>query len=67
MENRIIEIIEEVTDYNELRDNLDIDLLESEILDSFAFIQLLSKLEEEFSVEIQPTRTKTSDDFCGRI
>lgn len=55
MKNKIIDIIENVTGYKDLRNNMEIDLLESEILDSMAFIELISCLEEEFDIEIQPT------------
>lgn len=57
MEDRIIDIIEEVSGYENLRENLDIDLLRNEILDSLAFIELISTLNEEFDIEIQPTRS----------
>ena len=58
MKERIIEIIEEVSQFQNLRDYLEIDLLENNILDSFAFIQLISTLEDEFDIEIQPTQVK---------
>lgn len=58
MEDKIIDIIEEVSGYEELRKNLDIDLLKNEILDSLAFIELISTLNDEFDIEIQPTRCK---------
>ncbi|MBR2289709.1 MAG: D-alanine--poly(phosphoribitol) ligase subunit 2 [Clostridia bacterium] len=56
MEERIIEIIESLTDFKDLRKNREIDLLENEILDSLAFIELIEALEEEFDIEIQPTQ-----------
>ena len=56
MEERIIEIIENLTGFKNLKDNKDIDLLENEILDSLAFIELITNLEEEFDIEIQPTQ-----------
>ena len=56
MEEKIIEIIENLTGYDKLKENVDIDLLENEILDSLAFIELLTTLEEEFNIEIQPTQ-----------
>ena len=56
MENRIIEIIEEISGYKELKENKDIDLLENEIIDSLGFIELISYLEDEFDIEIQPTQ-----------
>ena len=58
MEEKIIEIIEELTGYKNLRENKEIDLLENEILDSLAFIELISSLENEFNIEIQPTQVK---------
>ena len=55
MEDKIIEIIEEISEYKDLKNNLNIDLIENEILDSLAFIELMTRLEDEFNVEIQPT------------
>ena len=56
MEERVIEIIENLTGYKKLKENKDIDLLENEILDSLAFVELITVLEEEFDIEIQPTQ-----------
>ena len=56
MEEKIIEIIVNLTGFNELKENRDIDLFENEILDSLAFIELITALEEEFNIEIQPTQ-----------
>ena len=56
MEEKIIEIIENLTGHDKLKENVDIDLLENEILDSLAFIELMTTLEEEFNIEIQPTQ-----------
>lgn len=58
MEEKIIEIIENLTGYKNLEENRDIDLLENEILDSLAFIELITTLEEEFNIEIQPTQVE---------
>ena len=56
MEEIIIEIIEKLTDFKDLKNNRDIDLLENEILDSLAFIELIEMLNDEFNIEIQPTQ-----------
>jgi len=56
LEERIIEIIEKLTDFKDLNNNKDIDLLENEILDSLAFIELIEMLNDEFNIEIQPTQ-----------
>lgn len=58
LEEKIIEIIEKLTNYKGLREDKNIDLLENEILDSLAFIELITALEEEFNIEIQPTQVK---------
>ena len=60
MEEKIIEIIENLTCYKNLKENIDIDLLENEVLDSLAFIELITTLEEEFDIEIQPTQVDTN-------
>ena len=59
MEDKIIEIIEELAEINNLRENKEIDLIENEILDSLAFIELIYRLEEEFNIEIEPTQVKS--------
>ena len=57
MENKIIDIIIEICGDESLRNNIEeIDLLENDILDSLSFITLISRLEEEFNIEIQPTQ-----------
>lgn len=58
MKDKIINIIEKVSGYENLRENLDVDLLQNEILDSLAFIELISTLNDEFNIEIQPTQVK---------
>ena len=58
MEDRVINIIAEICENETIKDNLDIDLIENEILDSLAFITLILRLEEEFDIEIQPTQVK---------
>ena len=72
MKEKVIEIIERVTGYKQLEENIDIDLLENEILDSLAFIELLTALEEEFDIEIQPTQVdantwKNVDSIVGLV
>lgn len=56
MEDKIIEIIEKLSGYKNLKEDIDIDLIENDILDSLAFIELITSLEEEFDIEIQPTQ-----------
>lgn len=56
MRDIIIDIIIKITNYTRLKENLEIDLIQNEILDSLAFIELITELEETFDIEIQPTQ-----------
>ena len=56
MEKRIIEIIEDLTEFKGLEKNPTIDLIEEDILDSLSFIELIAALEDEYNIEIQPTQ-----------
>lgn len=56
MREKIIEIIENVTNYKGLENKQNVDLIEDEILDSLGFIELVTELEETFDIEIQPTQ-----------
>lgn len=53
MENKVIDIIAEACGNEEIRENLKIDLIENGILDSLAFIRLISLIEENFSINIE--------------
>lgn len=44
LEDEIVTIIENISEYKNLKENLNIDLLESNILDSLAFIELITQL-----------------------
>ena len=56
MEEKIVELIVKWTGYEKLRENKFVDLIEEDILDSLAFIEIITELEEEFDIEIQPTQ-----------
>lgn len=60
MEEKIIKIIEEICEIENIKENMDIDLIEEDLLDSLGFISLVAALEDEFNIEIQPTKV-TSD------
>ena len=56
MEEKVIEIIVNLTGENRLKENKNIDLIENDIIDSLTFIQLITTLEDIFNIEIQPTQ-----------
>lgn len=59
MEDKIIEIIEELAEIENLKENKEMDLIENDVLDSLAFIELIYRLEKEFNIEIEPTQVKS--------
>ena len=56
MEEKIVNIITEVCNCEDIKNNVEVDLLANDILDSLALITLISRLEDEFDIEIQPTQ-----------
>lgn len=60
MREEILDIIVKLTDYSELRNNDNIDLIEEDILDSLSFIELINELELKYNIEIQPTQVDSN-------
>lgn len=55
MEEKIIQIVYEECGDERILEDKKVDLIENDLIDSLAFIDIISKLEEEFGIEIQPT------------
>ena len=53
-----MDIIKDVTNYDELTIDNDINLIENNIIDSLAFIELIAQLEDIFNIEIQPSQVQ---------
>ena len=56
MKEEIIDIIIRLTEYEDLRYNPEVNLIEEDILDSLSFIELIDELESKYDIEIQPTQ-----------
>ena len=56
LDNDILEILADVCDCDDVLENPQMELLESNVLDSLSFILLLQRLDEDLDVEIQPTQ-----------
>ncbi|MBS4803540.1 MAG: D-alanine--poly(phosphoribitol) ligase subunit DltC [Clostridium sp.] len=61
MLDKVLNILEEVTGTDEIREDLDLDLFEAGLLDSLGIIEVLLKLEEVFSIKLQPTDLERKD------
>lgn len=61
MQEKVLDIFEEVTGTDEIREDLDINLFEAGLLDSLAIIEVLLKIEEVFDIKLQPTDLERKD------
>ena len=61
VEERMLDLIEDVCDDEVIREERDIDLFEAGLLDSMAAIELLVGIESEFGVEIAPTAVEREE------
>lgn len=60
MREEIINIIKNISESDEIINNPEINLLESGLIDSVLFIELVEELEEKFNIEIQLTQVESS-------
>lgn len=55
MEEKVLDLLEEVCEDDVVREDLDMDLFEEDILDSLGFAELLTMIEDELAVIIAPS------------
>lgn len=60
MKEKILNLLEEVCEDDVVREDLDMDLFEEELMDSLAFAELLAMIEEELGVVISPSEVVRS-------
>ena len=61
MEDKLLDLIAEISDTDDVRDRRDLDLFEAGLLDSLGAIDLLVAIEEEFGVVIAPTELEREE------
>lgn len=61
IEERIIELLVDITGEEEIGDYRDDDLFEEDVLDSLGAIELLVRLKEEFGIAIAPTELEREE------
>lgn len=61
MQEIVIGIFEDVLECDEIREDLDLDLFEAELLDSLAIIEVLLEIENRLDIVLQPTDLERSD------
>lgn len=55
MKEKILDLLEEVCEDDIVREELDLDLFEEDILDSLGFAELLAMIEDELGIVIAPS------------
>ena len=60
MKEKVLDLLEEVCDDEVVREDLDMDLFEEELMDSLAFAELLAMIEDELGVVISPSEVVRS-------
>ncbi len=61
MEEKLLNLLADLCDDEEVKSNPDEDLFESGLIDSLAFAELLYAIEENFGVIIAPSEVERSD------
>ncbi len=61
MKEKVLDVLEELCDDSIVKENLDIDLFETGLLDSLAFVELLYSFEENFGIIISPSEVQRED------
>ena len=61
MEEKILELLAEICEDEEVTENPDMELFESGLLDSLGFADFLVELEERFDIVIAPSEVERKD------
>lgn len=61
IEQEVVDILADICDDDAVREERDIDLFETGLLDSLAGIEVLVAIEERFGVEIAPTEVERAE------
>ncbi len=61
MEEKLLDILEEVCEDDVVREDMEMDLFEEDLLDSLGFAELLVKIEQELGIVIAPSEVTRDD------
>lgn len=61
MEEKVLSLLEEICEDDAVREDMDLDLFEEDLLDSLAFTELLVAIEEQFGIVISPSEVERKD------
>lgn len=61
MEEKLLSILEEICDDEIVRENKDVDLFETDLIDSLGVVSLMVAIEEEFGITLAPTEIEREE------
>lgn len=61
MNEEILELLAEICESDDVKDELDLELFESGLLDSLGFAEFLVELEDQFDIVISPSEVERED------
>lgn len=61
MEEKVLDLLEEICEDEVVREDRSINLFEEDLLDSLAFTELLVAIEEKFGIIISPSEVERAD------
>ena len=61
MREELLNILAEVCEEDEVKTDMDLELVESGLLDSLAFAELLARLEDELGILVAPSEIQRTD------
>ena len=61
MEEKLLSILEEICDDEIVREDKDVDLFETDLIDSLGVVNLMVAIEEEFGITLAPTEIEREE------
>ncbi|MBQ0000885.1 MAG: D-alanine--poly(phosphoribitol) ligase subunit DltC [Clostridiales bacterium] len=61
MDEKILDLLAEICESDEVKDDMEMELFESDLLDSLGFAEFLVELEEQFDIVISPSEVERQD------
>lgn len=61
MEEKVLSLLEEICEDDAVREDMELNLFEEDLLDSLAFTELLVAIEEQFGIVISPSEVERKD------
>lgn len=61
MDEKILDLLAEICESDEVKEDMELELFESDLLDSLGFAEFLVELEEQFDIVISPSEVERDD------